>query len=78
MNNIKNAVRKFSNANNHSRAVIESVMIAPYYGAAPQQGYRLLVADHNGFVYHVSCYETIRDAEYHLTHDCGHGFTRVA
>lgn len=50
---------------NDNAAIIEAVKIRAYKGAAYKTGYRLIMLDTgaNNFIYHVSCYETLKEAE---------------
>lgn len=50
---------------NDNAAIIEAVKMRAYKGAAYKTGYRLTILDTgaNNFIYHVSCYETRKEAE---------------
>jgi hypothetical protein len=50
---------------NDNAAIIEAVKMRAYKGAAYKTGYRLTMLDTgaNNFIYHVSCYETRKEAE---------------
>lgn len=57
---------RFSNA----VAEIEKTECKPYDGAQPQVCYRTWCKDGDGFLYHVSCFETMGDAKHDLE-QCG-------
>ena len=45
------------------KAIIEAVMMSAYKGAEKRKSYRLVVSDNEGFVFHISCYETMKEAK---------------
>ena len=65
-------VAQYTNAECGNSAYVEEVLMHPYKGAPKQKGYRLWAVDDydDGFVYHVSCHETLDDAKAHLKSIC--------
>ncbi len=47
----------------HNYAVIETIMMRPYYGAKKRTSYRLTQMDNERTIYHVSCHESYEDAK---------------
>lgn len=68
---INNVVCIIDNLDLKSKAIIQEVMVAPYYEAEKEVGYRLWIVDANGFLYHVSCNETLAEIKYVLFNKCG-------
>lgn len=65
-------VERYTNAECGNSAYIEEVFMHPYKGAPKEWGYRTVAScDYDdGFVYDVSCYETLGDAKAHLKSIC--------
>lgn len=61
----------YKNKYSRSTAIIEKTACRPYDGAPVQDCYRTIFTDADGFVYHISCFETFEDARRDLQ-KCGY------
>lgn len=65
-------IERYINEEYGNRALIEELVMSAYKGAPKKKAYRTwAISDYDdGFVYDVSCYETLGDAKAHLKSIC--------